>query len=36
MNTDMMIVLAVIVLGVMFGGEPDLMDGIIEYLSCKG
>ena len=36
MNSDSWIVIAIIVMGVMFAGDPDIVDGIIHRLmSCS-
>tara|TARA_Y100000593_G_scaffold50191_1_gene94586 strand:- start:1368 stop:1475 length:108 start_codon:yes stop_codon:yes gene_type:complete len=35
MQEDTALVLGVIALFIFFGGEPDLMDGIISYLGHK-
>lgn len=36
MNSDIALVFTVGVLVILFAGDPDLMDAIIEYLRSKG
>ena len=35
-NSESMVVLIIGVWVILFAGEPDLMDALIEYPKCKG
>lgn len=33
--TGILIILTILILGILFGGNPDLMDTIMQYISTK-
>lgn len=36
MNSDSVLIITVCILVILFAGEPDLIDALIERIRCKG
>lgn len=36
MDEEVVFILALLILFILFGGEPDLMDAIISWIQCDG